>query len=77
LALEKIRETPPQVSLGREGRLKNIQGSIACVDKALIKNRKILLIDDISTTGATLSECARSLKESGAKEVFGIIIARA
>jgi predicted amidophosphoribosyltransferase len=42
----------------------------------LLKNKKILLIDDIATTGATLNECARILKESGAKKVFAAVLAR-
>jgi len=41
-----------------------------------IKNKRILLVDDIATTGATLNECARILKSAGAKKVFGIVLAR-
>ena len=44
--------------------------------KDLLKNKKILLIDDIATTGATLNECAKVLKNSGAKKVFGVVLAR-
>lgn len=76
-ALEKIAETKPQVSLSREMRLKNIFGTIVCADPEFILDKKVFLIDDISTTGATLTECARILKESGAKEVTGVIIAHA
>lgn len=42
----------------------------------LIKNKKILLIDDIATTGATLEECAKVLKSAGAKKVFAAVVAR-
>jgi len=42
----------------------------------LLKNKEILLIDDIATTGATLNECAKVLKQNGAKKVFGIVLAR-
>jgi len=42
----------------------------------LIKNKKILLIDDVYTTGSTMEECARVLKEAGAKEIIGIVVAR-
>jgi predicted amidophosphoribosyltransferase len=41
-----------------------------------IRSKKILLIDDIATTGATLLECGNLLKQNGAKEVFGAVIAR-
>ena len=40
------------------------------------KNKEILLIDDVATTGATLRECAKVLKENGAKKVYGAVIAR-
>lgn len=45
-------------------------------DLSVIKNKRILLVDDIATTGATLFECAKILKKNGAKEVFGVVIAR-
>jgi ComF family protein len=44
--------------------------------KEIIRDKRILLVDDIATTGATLFECAKILKDSGAKEVFGAIVAR-
>lgn len=75
--LDKIRETKPQVSFGRELRLKNIEGSIFCVDAEFILDKKVLLVDDISTTGATLSECAKILKQNGAKEVWALVVAHA
>lgn len=77
LALEKIVETKPQVSFGREQRMQNIAGSIACCDQKLILGKKVLLVDDISTTGATLSECAKVLKIAGAKEVRALVVAHA
>ena len=42
----------------------------------LIKNRNILLVDDIYTTGSILEECGKVLKEAGAKEIIGIVVAR-
>jgi ComF family protein len=41
-----------------------------------IKNKNILLVDDVATTGATLNECAKTLKQSGAKKVFALVLAR-
>lgn len=77
LALEKIAETKPQVSFGREQRIKNIVGSIICCDEEFVLGKKVLLIDDISTTGATLGECAKILKIAGASEVWGLVVAHA
>ena len=42
----------------------------------VLNNYNILLVDDIATTGATLNECARILKQSGAKKVFSVVLAR-
>jgi len=75
--LIKIKETLPQVELSDEERRENIKGAFLVKDKELIKNKKILLVDDVYTTGATMEECARVLKKAGAKEVIGIVIARA
>lgn len=58
----------PQKSLGSKDRIKNIRGKFYAVRDAA--GKKILLIDDVMTTGATLNECARVLKGAGADEVF-------
>lgn len=72
--LIKIKETLPQVELSDEKRKENIKGVFSCQNKNRIQGKKILLVDDIYTTGSTLEECARVLRESGVKEVFGIVI---
>jgi len=76
--LKRIRTTWPQMTIKNyRDRKENIQGVFAVSESAgSIKNKSILLVDDIATTGATLFECAKALKESGAKKVFGIVIAR-
>lgn len=74
--LLKIKETLPQVELSEEERRENIKRVFLIKNKELIKNKKILLVDDIYTTGSTLEEGARVLKETGAKEVWGIVVAR-
>jgi predicted amidophosphoribosyltransferase len=74
--LAKIKETPPQVDLSDEERKENIKGVFIVRNGDLIKNRKILLVDDIYTTGSTLEECAKVLKKAGAKEIIGIVVAR-
>ena len=75
--LAKIKETLPQIELSDEERKENIKGVFIVRNGELIKNRKILLVDDIYTTGSTLTECAKVLKEAGAKEIIGIVVARA
>ncbi|MFQ6049963.1 MAG: ComF family protein [Candidatus Paceibacterales bacterium] len=76
-ALKKERETLPQVELTEEERKENILGTFSCQNQEKIQGRKILLVDDVYTTGSTMEECARVLKESGAKEIIGIVVTRA
>jgi len=75
--LVKTRNTPPQVGLKRDDRLKNLIGAFALninFDRQLAKN--IILIDDVSTTGATIKECAKVLKAGGAERVIGMVAAK-
>lgn len=65
--LEKLRETDVQHSLSKTKRVQNIKNAYGAAPNAA--GKKILLIDDIVTTGATLTECARQLYRAGAKEV--------
>lgn len=54
----------------------NLKNAFKVFRKSSIKNKRILIVDDISTTGSTIFECAKVLKKSGAKEVYGIVLAR-
>ena len=74
--LIKNKKTPPQTNLSQEQRKENIFNSFTIKNKRKIKEKRILLVDDIFTIGATMEECAKVLKKSGAKEVVGIVIAR-
>lgn len=74
--LARSRDTISQTSLSGRERLFNQKDSFNLVGADLIKNKKVILIDDILTTGATLSEAARILKEAGAKEVIGLVVAK-
>ena len=67
--LIKHKETLHQVGLGYKDRQTNLTGAFKVVDKEAVKNKKILLIDDILTTGATVSEISQTLKKAGASEV--------
>ena len=68
--LTKIRDNPAQSSLGdRARRRANVAGVYEAVSKEKVRGKRVLIIDDIVTTGATLSECARTLLMAGAESV--------
>ena len=77
--LSRLRHTTPQSELGREARLNNLWHSIAVNPSGLktLSNRRVLLIDDVMTTGSTLSVCAQALLSAGAKQVNCLVFARA
>ena len=74
--LEKIRKTRYQNELLKSERLKNLRGAFSVSPKAEIKDKHILLIDDVMTTGATLSECAKILLKNGGESVTCFTLAR-
>jgi ComF family protein len=74
--LFRSKITKAQFKLSKKEREKNIKGSFYVKESPLIKKKRILLIDDIATTGTTVSECAYVLKKAGAKEVFVLTLAR-
>jgi ComF family protein len=73
--LLKVRDTPPQSGLDRAARLKNVRGAFDCAQP--LTGRHVALVDDVMTTGATLSEAARVLKKAGAASVSAWVLARA
>jgi ComF family protein len=75
-ALSRVRHTGPQIELTRSQRQQNVRDAFALKPSAQVQNSVVLLVDDVHTTGATLSECARILKEGGATEVYGLTLAR-
>ncbi len=75
-ALERRRETGSQIGLSRHQRRENLRGAFAVRDATLIEKRNVLLVDDVYTTGATASECARVLKRAGAARVWVATVAR-
>jgi ComF family protein len=77
--LKRKKFTAPQMKIKNyKEREKNIRSAFILNDplEVELKNKKILLIDDISTTGSTLLECAKVLKSAGASSVWGMVLAR-
>jgi len=74
--LIRQRHAPPQARTSSvEERRQNIADAFACRDQ-ILKDRQVLLIDDVATSGATLDACAAALKASGATSVWGLVMAR-
>lgn len=74
--LRKLRQTPPQSRLDSDDRRRNLRDVFAARAE-LVKGKRLLLVDDVITTGATVDECARALGRGGAREVGVITLARA
>lgn len=77
--LMKIKNTPAQVGLNKAKRLNNLSGAFKTAQEFSNVNpsiKNIIIIDDVSTTGATINECAKVLKESGAKKVVGLVLCK-
>ena len=73
--LVRIRNTKRQADLTDAGRLANVKDAFAVRKEHNFKNKTVCLIDDIKTTGATLNECAKTLKAAGAEKVFAVVVA--
>jgi len=75
-ALVRQRETRSQVGLDREARIQNMHGAFRVTAPQRISGRTVIVVDDVMTTGTTVSECARVLKRAGAEKVFAATVAR-
>jgi ComF family protein len=74
--LKKKRATAPQAGLERSKRLENVKNAFYVRKSAAFAGKKIIIIDDVSTTCETLNQCALALKRSGASDVYGFTLAR-
>jgi len=75
--LQRSRNTPPQVTLGREERKKNVRTAFEVKPMKRGVPENVVLVDDVATTGSTLNACSRALVRAGAKRVFCLVLARA
>jgi ComF family protein len=75
--LRRIRCTEPQVNLSARERHENVKGAFSVQNSDPVNGRRVLLVDDVLTTGSTVEECARVLKAVGAAEVTVVTVARA
>lgn len=73
--LYKKKDTPPQVALSRSARIKNLRAAFGA--RRALEGGRVLLIDDVITTGATAAECSKTLLKAGAEEVYAASLARA
>jgi ComF family protein len=76
-ALVRIRDTPRQAMLDRTRRLRNVRRAFEARDAGAIRGKRVLLVDDVRTTGATLSACETALLAAGAREVVCLVLAAA
>lgn len=72
--LRRVRDTPPQASLAAPARATNVRGAFVALRAPA---SRVLLVDDVRTTGATLAECADALVTAGVDEVITLVLARA
>lgn len=76
--LKKVRNTPPQSRIRETARRQaNVSGAYMVIHPTMVNGKRILLLDDVITTGATCQECARVLMTAGAKEIFCAAVATA
>jgi ComF family protein len=74
--LERVRITQSQIGLSRHQRRENLRGAFSIANAQGLTGREVLLVDDVFTTGTTVSECARVLRRAGASNVYVATVAR-
>jgi ComF family protein len=74
--LARTKPRPPQLVLSRSEHWRSVRGAYATREGLKVDNLRVLLVDDVLTTGATLDACARALKKAGAAAVLGVTVAR-
>lgn len=72
--LVRKKRTEDQTHLSVEERERNVKDAFAVTTNSSLQGRRVILVDDVMTTGATLKECARVLRQAGAREVVGVTL---
>ena len=74
--MERTKDNVKQATLNAKERSENIKGSFKVIDKNKVKDRELLIIDDVMTTGSTANECAKVLMKAGARNVQVLTLAK-
>jgi predicted amidophosphoribosyltransferase len=74
--LTRTRHTEPQIELSAEDRRNNVKGAFAVGRPCMLSGKRVLLLDDVMTTGSTVNECAKVLKKDNAASIMVVTIAR-
>ena len=74
--LRRVKDTSTQTKLDAESRMKNLRDAFAVRDETAFKGKRLVILDDVFTTGATMDSCAKVLKSAGASEVVAFTVAR-
>lgn len=74
--LVRVKSSKTQKTLRREERLENLKGAFAVIDRSLVENRKLILLDDVITTGATIQEAKKVLEECNVKKIKILTLAK-
>jgi ComF family protein len=75
-ALRRVKDTVTQTALDAEARARNLHGAFAVADTAALAGKRVVLVDDVFTTGATLDACAKVVRVAGAERVIALTVAR-
>ena len=74
--LRRVKDTSTQTKLDAEARARNMRGAFAVRDATAFAGKRLVLLDDVFTTGATMDSCAKTLRGAGAREVIALAVAR-
>ncbi|HUJ10425.1 MAG TPA: ComF family protein [Verrucomicrobiae bacterium] len=74
--VRRVKDTGTQTKLDAEARARNLHGAFVVRDAAVLVGKRLVLVDDVFTTGATMNSCAQVLRRAGAKDVIALAIAR-
>lgn len=74
--LRRVRAGPHQINLSAAQRIVNVRGAFALQRSVSLRDTRLLLIDDVKTTGATLEECAKVLRKAGAAEIYAAVLVK-